>query len=146
MKKLATLLILMICYTSVFAKDPETKTFLVIFKSKELKEIKTSLREIESQFSLFFNTKLYSGNSELALIIEIPSCDFDECFLGEFLVKLEEGKKVQLQKIAFRLYDLTENKILHQQYMAMFEESQMLKKKAAKTTRADSKSLSAPGH
>lgn len=146
MKKLATLLILMICCASVFAKDPEIKTFLVIFKSKELKEIKTSLREIESQFSPFFNTKYFSGNSELALIIEIPACDFDECFLGEFLVNLEDGKKVQLQNIAFRLYDLTENKILHQQYLAMYEENQILKKKAAKVIRADSKSLGAPGH
>lgn len=139
MKKLATLLILMICCTSVFAKDPETKTFLVIFKSKELKEIKTSLREIESQFSPFFNTKYFSGNSELALIIEIPACDFDECFLGEFLVNLEDGKKVQLQQIAFRLFDLNVNKSLHQQYLSMYEQSLIAKKKAAKAAKSDSK-------
>jgi len=139
MKKLATLLILMICCNSGFAKDPETKTFLVLFKNKELKEIKTSLREIESQFSSFFNTKHYSGNSELALIIEIPSCDFDECFLGEFLVNLEGGKKVQLQHIAFRLFDLTENKSLHRQYLTRHEESLTAKEKTSKASKPDSK-------
>lgn len=138
MKKLATLLFALICCTSVFAKDPESKTFLVLFKSKELKEIKTTIRDIESQFSSAFSTKHYSGNSELALIIEIPYCDFDECFLGEFLVDLENGQKVQLQQIAFRLYDLTENKNLHQQYLAMYEESLLSKKKAAKAARSDS--------
>lgn len=139
MKKFATLLLAMICCASVFAKDPESKTFLVLFKSKELKEIKTTIRDIESQFSSAFSTRHYSGNSELALIIEIPSCDFDECFLGEFLVNLENGQKVQLQQIAFRLFDLTENKILHQQYLAMYEESLLAKKKAAKAAKADSK-------
>lgn len=139
MKKLATLLVIMICCASVFAKDPESKTFLVLFKSKELKESKTNIREIESQFSSAFSTKYYSGNSELALIIEIPSCDFDECFLGEFLVDLEDGRKVQLQQIAFRLFDLTENKRIHQQYLAMYEQSVSAKKKAAKATKADSK-------
>lgn len=139
MKKLAVLLFLMICCGSVFAKDPGSKTFLVLFKSKELKEIKTTIRDIESQFSLFFSTKYYSGNSELALIIEIPSCDFDECFLGEFLVDLETGRKVQLQHIAFRLFDLTENKNLHQQYIAMYEANSAAKKKTSKSTKADSK-------
>lgn len=139
MKKLVTLLFLLICSASVFAKDPESKTFLVLFKSKELKEIKTTIRAIESQFSSVFTTRQYSGNSELALLIEIPSCDFDECFLGEFLVDLEDGKKVQLQQIAFRLFDLTENKALHQQYLAMYEESLLEKKKAGKGSRAELK-------
>lgn len=139
MKKFGILFILMISCASVFAKDPESKTFLVLFKSKELKEIKTTIRQIESQFSSAFTTRHYSGNSELALLIEIPSCDFDECFLGEFLVNLEDGSKVQLQKIAFRLFDLTENKILLQQYLTMYEESLVAKKKAAKASKSDSK-------
>lgn len=146
MKKFASLLFALICCTSVFAKDPESKTFLVLFKSKELKDLKTSIRDIESQFSSAFSTLHYSGNSELALIIEIPSCDFDECFLGEFLVDLENGQKVQLQQIAFRLFDLTENKNLHQKYLAMYEESLLAKKKAAKAAKSDLRSLGAPGH
>lgn len=146
MKRFATLLFSLICCSSVFANDPESKTFLVLFKSKELKEIQTSIKDIGSQFSSAFTTKYYSGNSELALIIEIPSCDFDECFLGEFLIDLQNGQKVQLQQIAFRLFDLTENKSLHQQYLAMYEESILSKKKSAKAAKADSRLLSAPGH
>jgi hypothetical protein len=139
MKKLVTLLLLVFCYTSVFAKDPETKTFLVIFKSKELKDNKTSLKEIESQFSPFFNTKYYSGNSELALVIEIPSCEFDECFLGKFLINLDGGRQIQLQNIAYRLFDLTVNKNLLQQYLALYEENLGAKKKASKASKTDSK-------
>ncbi len=146
MKKLASLLLILICCSSAFANDPESKTFLVLFKSKELKEVKTTLKAIESQFADIFSTKFYSGNSELALIIEVPSLDFDKCFLGEFLVVLENGQQVQLQQIAFRLYDLTENKVLAQQYREMYEDSLVAKKKAAKAVRADSEQRGASGH
>ncbi|WP_338218241.1 hypothetical protein [Algoriphagus sp. oki45] len=100
-----------------------------------MKQSKTSLKQIEQQFSSFFTTKTYSGNSEPVLLISIPNCDFDECFLGEFLVDTGLEKKVQLEKIAFRLYDLTENKDLHQIYIAKFDEEQSPKKKPAKVTR-----------
>lgn len=146
MKRFALLVLFSVCCNLVSAKDPESKTFLVLFKSKELKEIKTNIKEIESHFSSAFDTKYYTGNSELALLIEIPSCDFDACFLGEFLIELENGQKVQLQQIAFRLYDLTENKALHQQYLAMYEEGLITKKKAAKISKADSELRGAPGH
>lgn len=139
MKKLAILLFMILCSTSVFAKEPESKTFLVLFKYKELKEVKTTIRDIESQLSSVFSTRHYSGNSELALIIEITSSDFDTCFLGEILIDLKNGNEVQLQQIAFRLFDLTENKILHQQYMSMYEESIIAKKKAQKAAKSDSK-------
>ncbi|MBN7812218.1 hypothetical protein J0A68_14790 [Algoriphagus sp. H41] len=146
MKRFAFLLLFLIGYQSVSAKDPESKTFLVLFKTKELKEIKTNIRAIESHFSTAFDTRYYTGNSELALLIEIPACDFDACFLGEFLIELENGQRVQLQQIAFRLYDLTENKALHQQYLALYEESQVAKKKAAKAAKADSEQRGASGH
>ena len=120
---------------SCFAKELETKTFLVLFKIEELKQAKTSLKQIEEQFSSFFTTKSYSGNSEPALLIIIPNCDFDECFLGDFLVDTGSEQKMQLQKLAFRLFDLTENKDLHQNYITKFEEDQSPKKKPGKTTR-----------
>ncbi|WP_187174753.1 hypothetical protein [Algoriphagus sp. AK58] len=138
MKKLAILLFIFIFSSSGFAKDPESKTFLALFKSKELKDYKTNLKDIESQFSSFFSTKTYDGNSELALLIEIPSCDFDECFLGEFLVNLGDGSKIQLQNLAFRLFDLTENKSLHQTYQAMYEASMAQKKKIQKSAKSAS--------
>lgn len=146
MKKWGALFLFLICSCSSFAKDLEPKTFLAIFKAKELKELKTSLKQIESQFSEVFKTKTYSGNSELALLIEIPSCDFDECFLGEFLVNLEGDQKVQLQNIAFRLFDLTENKELHQAYMALYEDGLSKKKKEVKSARQTSGQLGGPGH
>lgn len=138
MKKLA-LLFFLFCFTlSGFAKDPETKTFLLLFKSKELKNLNTTLSEIESQFAPFFSTKSYEGNSELALILEIPSCNFDECFLGEFLVELDANRKVQIQTIAFRLYDLSSNQKLIATYLALHEEASNSKKKSSKESKAAS--------
>jgi hypothetical protein len=138
MKKLATLLLVLLCCFSASANGPESKTFLVLFKSRELKEVKTGIKSIQAQFADNFSTRFYSGNSELALIIEIPTGNFDICFLGEFLVNLENGQEVQLQQIAFRLYDLTENKVLAQQYRQMYEDSLVAKKKAAKASKVDS--------
>ena len=138
MKKLAILVLLTLCYSTGFTKDPESKTFLALFKPSELKNHKTNLKSIESQFSSFFSTKSYDGNSELALIIEIPSCEFDACFFGEFLVNLGDGQKIQLQNLAFRLFDLSENQTLHQSYLAMYEESLLQKKKVSKATKATS--------
>lgn len=137
MKKLATILFLFLYISPGFAKDPETKTFLALFKPTELKQNKISLKSIEAQFS-FFSTKTYDGNSEMALLIVIPSCDFDACFLGEFLVTLGDGRNVQLQQLAFRVFDLSENKSLHQRYMAMYEESLVQKKKNLKSVKAAS--------
>ncbi len=139
MKKLTTvLLIFFFSLKSGFAKDPETRVFLALFKATELKQNKTTLKSIESQFSSFFSTKTYDGNSELSLLIEIPSCDFDACFLGEFLVDRGDGTKIQLQQLAFRVFDLSENKLLFQHYFSSYEESLALKKKTSKGTKATS--------
>lgn len=138
MKKLAALFLFVLLSNSGFCKDPDSKIFLVLFKPLELKNHKVSLKSIEEQFSPFFSTKSYDGNSELALLIEIPSSDFDACFLGEFLVNLENGQKLQLQNLAFRLFDLTENKSIHQSYLAKYEESLLLKKKSTKSPKLTS--------
>ncbi|MFC3417807.1 hypothetical protein [Algoriphagus hitonicola] len=108
MRKLILLFIFIFAIGSAAEARPETKTFLVLFKSKELKASKTNLKSIEAQFSSF-STRSYSGNSELALLIEIPSCDFDECFLGQFLIDTGTKKNIQLQELAFRLFDMTQN-------------------------------------
>ncbi len=136
MKKFGLFIIAILISVSVFAKDSDSKTFLVIFKSKELKSLNTSLKSIEAQFSSTFKTRSYSGNSELALIIEIPSCDFDECFLGQFLVDLKKGKEIQLQEIAFRLVDMTESQNTLKNFITAFEEIQ---KKSPKQDRITSK-------
>ena len=124
MKSLGILTITLFLSLSVLAKETESKTFMVIFKSKELKSLNTSLKDIQSQFSSEFKTKIYSGNSELALIIDIPECEFDACFLGQFLVSVQEGEEMKLQEIAFRLIDVTANKRSLDTYLSAFEESQ----------------------
>lgn len=145
MKKLAVLFFFLTCCFSGFAKDPEPKTFLLLFKQKELKSAKISLSQIEAQFSYFFETKSYEGNSELALFIEIPFSNFDECMMGEFLINLG-ADKIQLQQLAFRVYDLTENKQLITQLIAHSEDDSTPKKKTSKGVKAPSTFVSAPGH
>ena len=86
------------------------------------------MKDIQSQFSSEFKTRSYAGNSELAMIITIPECEFDACFLGQFLVSLEKGEDVKLQEIAFRLIDMTANKKYLETYLSSFEESQQKKK------------------
>lgn len=124
MKSVGILIITLFLSLSAFAKETESKTFLVIFKSKELKSLNTSVKEIQSQFSSEFKTKSYSGNSELALIIDIPECEFDACFLGQTLLSLKEGGNMMLQEIAFRLIDMTANKKSLDTYISAFEASQ----------------------
>lgn len=124
MKSLGILVVTLFLSVSVFAKEAEPKTFLVLFKSKELKSLDTSLKAIESQFSADFKIRSYSGNSELAMIINIPECEFDACFLGQFLISLGEGSDVKLQEIAFRVIDMTANKKSLDNYITAFEESQ----------------------
>lgn len=127
MRKFAVLLFFLLCTCSVFAKETGAKTFLVLFKAKELKSWKISLKDIESQFSSF-KTRTYTGNSELALLIDIPACEFDECFLGQFLVETESGQDLKLQDIAFRLFDLTESQKNLQGYLTAYQESLQKKK------------------
>lgn len=116
------------------AKVPETKSFLLLFKTKELKIFQTTLSQLESQFSPFFSTKTYEGNSELALLLEIPSCDFDACFLGEFLVNVGGNRKVQLQEVAFRLYDLSDHQQVIANYLSAYETEGATKKKQNKSS------------
>lgn len=134
MKKLTFLVFFILFSLAGFAKDPDTKTFLLLFKNKELKELQTTLSKIESQFSPFFSTKTYEGNSELALLLEIPSCDFDACFLGEFLVDVGGNQKVQIQHVAFRLYDLSDNQKLIADFLTAYELEGSSKKKNKTTT------------
>lgn len=120
MRVLLITLFTLISFNLTWANEDDTKTFLVLFKSKELKSHQTNLKEIESQFSSF-DTKTYSGNSELALLIEIPSCDFDECFLGEFLINTGKESEIKLQDVAFRLFDITESKKTMEVYLEAHE-------------------------
>lgn len=136
MKSIGILVITLFLSLSAFADETESKTFLVLFKSKELKSLNTSMKEIQSQFSSKFKTRSYAGNSELAMIIDIPECDFDACFLGQFLVTLNKGEDMKLQEIAFRLIDLTANKKSLDSYLIAFEANQQKKKSDKRPTPA----------
>ncbi|MEP0713181.1 hypothetical protein [Algoriphagus sp.] len=136
MKSIGILVISLFLTLSVFAKETESKTFLVLFKSKELKSLNTSMKEIQSQFSPAFKIRSYAGNSELAMIIDIPNCDFDACYLGQFLVSLDKGEDIKLQEIAFRLIDMTANKKSLDTYLSVFEENQKKDKSDKRNTTA----------
>jgi hypothetical protein len=134
MKSVATLIITLFCSLSVFATEHETKTFLVLFQPKELKSLKVSVKDIESQFSSFFKTKSYQGNSVPSILIEIPNCDFDACFLGDLLIELEIGRKIKLQELAFRLIDISEEKKSYESELLTYESQH---KKALKTDKLE---------
>jgi hypothetical protein len=121
-----------------FAKEPESKTFLVLFNEEELEMLQTDMESISAQLNPFFPTKTYGGNSELALLIEIPSTAFNECLLGEYWVNLKDGRRFQLQQLAFRLFDLSENKAVHQRYLHQFDANAEQKKKALKSAKSSS--------
>ena len=136
MKKLV-LVFLFVCTCSLgFAKELESKTFLVLFNEEELEMLQTDMESIAAQLNPFFPTKTYGGNSELALLIEIPSAAFNECLLGEYWVNLKDGRRFQLQQLAFRVFDLSENKAIYQRYMLQFDANAEQKKKALKTAKS----------
>jgi hypothetical protein len=136
MKSVAILIVALLCSLSVSAKENETKTFLVIFKSKELKSNKISIQDIEDQFSSFYETKSYEGNSELSILIDIPACDFDACFLGNILISLDEDQKIRLEEIAFRVIDLTESKKALARQVSLLRDTHKKHQKSEKITPA----------
>jgi hypothetical protein len=129
MRKFLAVILFTFIGLQVQAIQPESKTFLVIFQSQELKQHKIALNQIEEQFSSF-DTKSYEGNSELALFIEIPSCDFDECFLDDFLVEVSGKKSLKLEDIAFRVYDLTKNESVFENFLSEQSQAKELKTKS----------------
>lgn len=132
MKKLV-LVFLFICTCCLgFAKKLESKTFLVLFDETELELLQTDMGSIAEQLSPFFPTKIYEGNSEPALLIEIPTTAFNECLLGEYWISLSDGRRFQLQQLAFRVFDLSENKALYQRYVSKYEADLEHKKKVQK--------------
>lgn len=128
MRSLGILLIALFISLTALAKGDDSRTFMVIFKQKELKSYKTSIQKIEAQFSSSFKTKSYSGNSDLTLVIEVPTKNIDACTLGDFLVELGENNEIKLQELAFRVFDLTEGQQELQNYLSHYEEMQQDKK------------------
>jgi len=132
MKKLILVFLFVCTYSLGFAKEPESKTFLVLFDEAELELLQTDMESIAEQLSPFFPTKTYKGNSEAALLLEIPTSAFNECLLGEYWVSFSDGRRFQLQQLAFRVFDLSENKAMYQRYISKYEADLEQKKKAQK--------------
>jgi hypothetical protein len=132
MKKLVFLFLFVGTFSLGFAKEPESKTFLVLFNVEELELLQTDMGSIATQLNPFFPTKIYEGNSEPALLVEIPTSAFNECLLGEYWISFSDGRRFQLQQLAFRVFDLSENKALYQRYISSYEANLELKKKALK--------------
>jgi hypothetical protein len=102
--------------------------------------LKVSVKDIESQFSSFFKTRSYQGNSVPSILIEIPDCDFDVCFLGDFLIELELGEKIKLQELAFRLIDITKEKKSYESELMTYEYQHKKGLKSEKPERASPRS------
>jgi hypothetical protein len=138
MKKLVFLFLFVGTFNLGFAKEPESKTFLVLFNVEELELLHTDMGSIAAQLNPFFPTKIYEGNSEPALLVEIPTSAFNECLLGEYWISFSDGRRFQLQQLAFRVFDLSENKALYLRYISRYEANLELKKKALKTAKSAS--------
>lgn len=138
MKKWVILFFFLCCYNLGIAKTPQSKTFLVLFDQGELDQLRTNLRSIAEQLSPFFPAKTYTGNSELAMVLEIPSDSFNACLLGEYWIALKDGRRLQLQQLAFRVVDLSENKAIYARHIAQYENELAQKKKAIKSAKAAS--------
>ncbi|AKP52501.1 hypothetical protein [Cyclobacterium amurskyense] len=106
MKKV--ILVLTACILTVlsFAKERTDKTFLIIFDKDELAYHQANPSIMELNFSSTFHTKLYSGNSETALLVTVPFADWTVCEMGKAIVKVSVSKELALEEVAFRIIDL----------------------------------------
>jgi PDZ domain-containing secreted protein len=132
MKTLSLTLLLCFIFTLGYSKDPEEKTFLVIFNKAELKANKTSAGYIELSLMNLFQTKSYAGNSDAAIIVKIPNASIDKCQLGDFIIRVNQNKVSQLDEIAFKIYDMDESKEAYQELISAFEKKNQKPEKNAK--------------
>lgn len=104
-----------------FAKNPDKKTFLIIFDKAELKSKKTSPEYIELSLMNYFDTKSYSGNSDAAIIIKTTQEKVDKCLLGDHVVRLNQTTITTLNDIAFQIIDLDQSKGIYQAFLSSTE-------------------------
>lgn len=134
MKNLVLLTLIYCLASTGFAKNPVEKTFLIIFNKEELKEFRTSAEYIELSFLEEFDTRAYSGNSDSALFIKIPNCDFDKCQFGQTMVQVNQSTWKPIQEVAFRIIDLSETKASYKALLTDFY--QKIDKKKARAIRS----------
>lgn len=119
-----------------FAKNPEERTFLILFDKAELKANKTSTTYIELSLSNVFKTKSYSGNSDAAILVKVPYNNIDTCQLADFFIRVNANKVSSLGDLAFQIIDLNECKNTYDYLVASLEDRTPKNKKIAKVVKA----------
>jgi len=109
MKKVFLVFITCIFAILSVAKEKPDKTFLIIFNEDELAYHQANADFMLINFSNVFDTKLYSGNSETALIVTVPFAEWTVCEMGSALIKVSKDRELPLNEIAFRIIDLDES-------------------------------------
>ena len=109
MKNLLLTVFLFSFFSLGFAKNPNEKTFLIIFDKAELKNNKTSPEYIELSLMNLFETKTYSGNSDAAILIKTTQEKIDKCLLGDYIIRLNQTTITTLDKVAFQIIDLEQS-------------------------------------
>lgn len=132
MKKAFSALFLVLLVSTGFAKNPDEKTFIIIFSKSELKENRTTTDYIELSLMNLFQTKSYSGNSDAAILVKVPYGNFDKCQLGDMTIRLNAKSVVSLDEIAFQIIDLDESKSTYKILLDAFEANNQKSKKANK--------------
>lgn len=132
---ISTILLILVCQTG-FAKDPAEKTFLIIFDKSELKELKTSPEYIELSLMSIFKTKAYTGNSDAAILVQVPYGNIDECQLGDMFIRLNRERIVSLNEVALKIVNLDQSKAVYENLLASFEEKNQKVKARSKQGKA----------
>jgi len=110
MKYRILLAFILLFSVNCFSKEKPGKTFMILFNETELKEAQSSPEYIALSLMDKYQTRTYSGHSEAALLVTLPSNTLTECEIGEILVQVNPKTKLSLQEIAYRIIDLEENK------------------------------------
>ncbi|SNR94793.1 hypothetical protein SAMN06295967_101139 [Belliella buryatensis] len=132
MKNLFLTILFFYIFTSVFSKNPNEKTFLILFDKSELKLNKTSPEYIELSLMNIFQTKSYSGNSDAAILVKTSHQQIDKCMIGDFIIRINQEKIATLDEVAFQIIDLDESKDIYQKLLANLEDKNQKSKKSNK--------------
>lgn len=90
-----------------FAKEKDDKTFLILFNQQELTQEFHHAAHLELSFLGPFQTRAFGGNSDAAILVTVQDKNWTVCDMGASLVVLDNGKVMELEKIAFRIVDLS---------------------------------------
>jgi hypothetical protein len=138
MKNILLMLFLFSFFSLGYAKNPDQKTFLIIFDKAELKSKKTSPEYIELSLMNYFDTKSYSGNSDAAIIIKTTPTIVDKCLLGDHIIRLNQTTITTLNDVAFQIIDLDQSKGIYQAFLSSIENKvEKSNKKSTKFFKSD---------